>query len=429
MTTPSQSVRSSPAAASLLRQLGRALIEVELVTQNQWNQARRHVRGPDDWLTALAALKGLRAWWAPPGDSSPCLTDFQEKVIVRLVRQGRVSRLDRSLRRNSYLLLNALGRGGMGVVYQAWDLLRHRHVAIKEVLHPNAELLQRFLREADILARLDHPAIAGFLGLEKAHGVDLLVMEHIPGRTVYDHVAKLYRQGLQLSWRQAVAWAADALDALQHAHARGVVHRDVKPANLMVQEGTGRVKLIDLGLAKAATAPGSTLTMHGHPLGSHEYMPPEQWSNAARVGSAADVYGLGGVLVHMLTGMPPFPECNGLTDSWLAHSSAPRPSVRLQRPDVPAELDALIQRMMAIDPARRGTPRELKRLLGRLGGGKTAQAPEPILPALPATALPTLVGGRAMRVARAYRGGAGLGRAAVVLTRLWDRLRGCRAVY
>jgi serine/threonine protein kinase len=401
---------------------------VELVTPDQWNKASRHARGPEDWSNALAALKRLRAWWAPLGDSSPCLTDFQEKVIVKLVGQGRVNRLERHLRRNSYLLLNGLGRGGMGIVCQAWDLERQRHVAIKVVSDPDPEVRKRFLREAEILAALDHPAISHFVSLEKAHGVDLLVMEYIPGRTVHDHVAGLYQRGRQLSWRQAAAWAVDALDALQHAHERGVVHRDVKPANLMVQEGTGRVKLLDLGLAKVAIALGNTLTMHGRPLGSYEYMPPEQWSNSAGVGPSADLYGLGGVLMYMLTGRPPFSECAGLTESWLAHTTAPRPSIRRQRPDVPAELDALIQRMLDIDPARRGTPRELKELLGRLRGAKSSQAPEPILPVLPATPLPTLVTGGSTWVPRAPRRGSVLGRAAEVLAMLWGRLRECCGV-
>jgi serine/threonine protein kinase len=425
MTTAHQSA-PSPAASSLLRQLGQALIAVELVTPQQWNTARRHARGPEDWSTPLAALKRLRAWWAPPGDESPCLTDFQEKIIAKLVRQGRISRLERYLRRNSYLILGVLGRGGMGIVCQAWDLARRRPVAIKVVSDPHPEVRQRFLREADVLARLDHPGIARFLSLEQVHGVDLLVMEYLPGQTVYDHVAELHQQGRQLSWRQAAAWAVEVLDALEHAHERGVVHRDVKPANLMVEEGTGQVKLLDLGLAKA-TAPGNTLTMHGRPLGTQEYMPPEQWSSAGGVGPAADVYGLGGALVCMLTGQPPFPNCAELTASWLAHSTAPRPSVRRQRPDVPAELDALIQRMMDVDPARRGSPRELKELLGRLRGAKSSPAAEPIRPAPPAPPLPTLAAAGSTWVTRRRRPGSALGLAAEVLATLWGRLRECCA--
>jgi serine/threonine-protein kinase len=428
MTRTHQPVLPRTAPASLLRQLGQALIAAELVTPEQWAQARRRARGPEDWSTPLAVLKRLRAWWAPPGDESPCLTDFQERVIGKLVRQGRFSRLERILRRNSYLVLRVLGRGGMGIVCQAWDLVRRSHVAIKVVSDPHPEVQQRFLREADVLARLDHPGIARFLSLEKAHGVDLLVMEYIPGRTVHDHVAELQQQGRQLSWQQAVAWGVDALEALEHAHERGVVHRDVKPANLLVQEGTGRLKLLDLGLAKATTAPPSSLTMHGRPLGTHEYMPPEQWSNSAGVSGAADVYGLGGVLVHMLTGLPPFQNCAGLTESWMAHSTAPRPSVRRHRPDVPAALDALIQRMMDVDPARRGSAAELKAQLCRLRGTKTAQTPGPIRPVQPATPLPTVNAAGSTWVNRPHRQGSALGRAAQVLAILWGRLRECCAV-
>jgi serine/threonine-protein kinase len=417
MTSPA--IKPVPSCGAV----GQALIEAGLTTPQQWREAIQHAHGAEDWATAVAALKGLRAWWAPPEGPSPCLTDSMEKVIGKLVRQGRVNRLPRLLRRNDYLLLNGLGRGGMGVVWRAWDLARHRHVAIKVVTGPHPEVRQRFLREAGVLARLDHPSIVRFLSLEKAHGVDLLVMEYIPGQTVHDHVDELSKQGRQLSWRQAAAWAGDVLDALAHAHEQGVVHRDVKPGNLMVQEGTGRLKLLDLGLAKEATSPGTALTLHGRPMGTHEYMPPEQWSSAARVGPAADVYGLGGVLVFMLTGEPPFPGCAALTESWLAHSTAPRPSVCRHRPDVPAELDALIQRMMDVDLTHRGTPRELTTLLRRLPGATsgprnqvTVRASEPAV-----LAPPTKVPGPATSTSA-------LGRAAEALATIWGQLWRCCAV-
>ncbi len=416
-------VRPRERQGNLLRQLGRLLGELGAVRGEQWEQAVRSARGPDDWAAPLSALKRMRAGWAPPGDGPPCLTDFQHSAVVRLIRAGRLDLLSRHLRLNNYLILTELGRGGMGVVFKAWDFSRRRFVAVKVLRDKTDELRQRFRREALILARLHHPGIARLLSLEKAGRAELLVMEYVPGRTVHDHVKGLQQQGRALPWRWVAAWAIEALLALDHAHQCGVIHRDVKPGNLMVQGGKGQkpvLKLLDLGLAKLGAGDG--LTADDQVLGTCEYMPPEQWAGA-KVGPACDLYALGGTLFFMLTGRPPF-GANALAKLWMSHSAASRPSVRQLRPDVPPALDALVRRMMAIDAAGRGTPRQLagalRRLLAR-GRGAREAATRPPRP-LPARRPPVRVSEPTPLPVRTSRGPL-LASGWQLLLTIWRRLR------
>ena len=252
-----------------------------------------------------------------------------------------------------YEILEELGRGGFAVVYKAHDPGLKRDVALK-VLHPywsnDPSFADRFQREAQSAAGLHHPFIVTIYETGEAQGHLYIAMACLSGRTLDD----LLKAGGTLSLERALPILSQVAEALDYAHGRGVVHRDVKPANIMVQERGERVQatLLDFGLVKAME--GSTvLTSQGTLLGSPEYMAPEQADpeRAVQVGPAADRYAFGIVAYHTLTGRVPFP---GNTPGTLnAHEHKPVPPPRSLRPDLPEPVAQALLKMLAKAPADR----------------------------------------------------------------------------
>jgi serine/threonine protein kinase len=254
-----------------------------------------------------------------------------------------------------YEIKKELGRGGMGVVYLARNTLMGRDEVLKVMgprLTERPELLDRFLREIRAVARLRHPNIvtayhATRLGeslvfaMEYVEGLDLSKMVKAKGPFPVGHACYLIHQ---------------AALGLQHAHEEGMVHRDIKPGNLMLSRKGNRaiVKVLDFGLAKA-TREGSVdgeLTGVGQMLGTPAFMAPEQFRDAQQADIRADIYSLGCTLFYLLTGNPPF-QGTGLYDLFQAHHSMDAPTLNLVLPEVPAELGALVAKMMAKEPGRR----------------------------------------------------------------------------
>jgi serine/threonine-protein kinase len=245
-----------------------------------------------------------------------------------------------------------LGRGMMGVVYQARDPEQGRTVALKTVSldfalsDADAEAFKtRFLEEARTAARLSHPNIVVVheVGRDRATGTLFLALEHLAGRTL----AELAGGGRTLPWRDAVRLAAQVARALQHAHGQGVVHGDIKPANIMVLE-SGEARVLDFGVARTPASPrGAT----GRFCGTPAYMSPEQAAGQP-VDGRSDLFSLGCVLYVALTGRRPFDgETGPLILSRVLHAAADPPS-RLN-PAVPREVDGVVARAMAKDPAQR----------------------------------------------------------------------------
>ncbi|MFO0609934.1 MAG: protein kinase [Polyangiales bacterium] len=245
-----------------------------------------------------------------------------------------------------FVIERLAGAGGMGSVYRAHDLARDVPVALKVLAEASTHDL-RFAREAELLASLSHPHIVRYV----AHGATpsglrYLAMEWLEG---HDLAARLRDRGLRL--RDGVRLAAAAARALGYAHARGVVHRDVKPGNLFLVGGDpGAVRVIDFGIARAPWLSGATRT--GAVLGTPGYLAPEQARGAAEVGPAADVFALGCVLFELLTGRPPFvgEHAVAVLAKILAEDAPPAHDLS---PEAPPELDDLLARMLAKDPARR----------------------------------------------------------------------------
>jgi serine/threonine protein kinase len=251
-----------------------------------------------------------------------------------------------------YRVLGVVGAGGMGVVYKAVHRLMDRVVALKVIhrrLTDRPGLVARFRREVRAAARLTHPNIATAYDADRAGDTHFLVMEYVAGTSLDREVQ---RRG-PLPVREACHYARQAALGLQHAHERGMVHRDVKPANLLLTPA-GQVKVLDFGLAHVADGHDLTATPlpSGTVLGTPDYVAPEQARDPARADVRADVYGLGCTLYHLLTGRPPFPGGTPL-QKLLAHQECRPPVLTAARPDVPGALAAVVERMLAKDPARR----------------------------------------------------------------------------
>ena len=247
-----------------------------------------------------------------------------------------------------YELEELVGTGGMSSVYRAHDKLLERDVALK-VLHEeftaDGDYVERFRREARSVAQLSHPNIVTVIDRGAQGGKQFIVFEFVDGENLK---ARIERKG-PLPVREAVDIAREIGRALGFAHEHGLVHRDVKPQNVLLN-GDGETKVTDFGIARSQDVHGG-LTQTGTVMGTSDYISPEQ-ARGAHVDAQSDVYSLGAVLYEMLTGEVPFPGENFVSVA-LRHINEPTPSVRALRPDVPPRLDAAVQCAMGKDPRDR----------------------------------------------------------------------------
>jgi eukaryotic-like serine/threonine-protein kinase len=266
--------------------------------------------------------------------------------------------LEPGLRLGPYEVVDAIGRGGMGEVYRARDTRLGRTVAIKVLpahVATNADLKQRFEREARALATISHPHICPVFDVGAQDGLDYLVMEHLDGETL---AARLARGPLPLD--QALRCAIDVADALDQAHRRGIVHRDLKPGNIMLT--TRGAVLLDFGLAKrtvagavtgltAAGLPTAPQTAAGTILGTLQYMAPEQ-IQGKEADARSDIFGLGAVVYEMVTGIRAF-DGDSAADVVAAVLEREPPPLSTRQPVTPRSLDRVVKTCLAKDPERR----------------------------------------------------------------------------
>ena len=285
--------------------------------------------------------------------------------IIRLV--------GRTLVDDRYELRALAGSGGMADVFLAYDRVLDRDVALKLLKDRYAkddDFVERFRREARSAASLSSPFIVPVFDRgETEDGAYYIAMEYLPGGTLKDRIARAGR----LSPREAVEVAIQVAEALQTAHDRCVVHRDVKPGNVLLTK-SGHTKVTDFGIARAAEA--TTISGPGDILGSAKYMSPEQ-AAGGRVGPASDLYSLGVVLYEMLTGNVPFAVATP-ADVAAEHAKGPPRRPSEANAEVPEVLDALVMRLLSASPKdRHGGSAEVLGELGRVRSGLPPAAPSP----------------------------------------------------
>jgi hypothetical protein len=279
-----------------------------------------------------------------------------------------------------YELEQQVGSGGMSKVYRAHDRLLERTVALK-ILHEHYsqddEYVERFRREARAVAQLAHPNVVTVIDRGEHESRQYIVFEYVDG----ENLKQLVEREGPLPVRQIIELGLQVAHALASAHARGVVHRDVKPQNVLLSE-EGVPKVTDFGIARTSDVESVTLT--GTVMGTSEYISPEQ-ARGEPVDFRSDIYSLGVILFELCTGEVPYPGENPVSVA-MRHLHEPVPSVRAQRRDVPSRLEAAIRRAMAKDQEERFGSMdeliaELEASLRALGGGEeTIVLPAPVRP-------------------------------------------------
>ena len=279
-----------------------------------------------------------------------------------------------------YEIAKPIGRGGMGTVYEAVDHGTGRSVAVKTLaahLGDDPGLRKRFAAEIETLKSLQHPCIVQLLAFGEEDGQPYFAMELVRGRSL----EQMLRSGRTFDWRETVGIAIDITRALKSAHDHGVVHRDLKPANLLFPEepsADAAVKLADFGIARLFGS--SCHTMAGTIVGTAEYMAPEQ-ATGGPVDHRVDLYALGLVIYAMLTGRPPF-HGGEATDIIRRQRTEAPPRVSTRVAGIPTELDALIERLLAKEPAKRpASALAVGRMLASIATEVGAMPPEPAVPA------------------------------------------------
>jgi phosphate ABC transporter phosphate-binding protein len=296
---------------------------------------------------------------------------------------------------DKYKVLDLIGTGGMGHVFLCEHLLLQRLVAVKLLQRAAADAssggqaaaLERFVREARAVAALDHPNIVRVHDMERASGVPFMVMEYVDGASLH----RLVAQSGPLAADRAAHYARQAAAGLQHAHESGLIHRDVKPGNLLLDRA-GLVKLLDLGLARFlhdAVRDGNVSARYNDSqsiVGTADYMAPEQTFNATAVDIRSDVYSLGATLYYLLAGRAPF-EDEPLAQKLIAHQFREPAAIGSIRKDVPEALSAVLARMTAKDPAKRyQTPAEVVAALSPLARDLIPPPAAAEMPRLPPSA-------------------------------------------
>ncbi|MEC7565653.1 MAG: serine/threonine-protein kinase [Planctomycetota bacterium] len=270
------------------------------------------------------------------------LTKFQTQRLY----QGKY----KSLEYGNYRLIKAIGRGGMGTVYEAEHVRMKHRVAIKVIstkVTESEKTLRRFLREVEAAAKLSHPNVVAAIDADRANKKYYMVMELVEG----EDLGMIARRETILSVAEVLDYMTQAAVGLAYAHEQGIIHRDIKPHNMLLDR-EGVLKILDMGLVSLQRPEGAeddSLTQNNQIIGTVDYMSPEQAENIRNIDQRADIYSLGCSIYRLLVGHPPFPGESAI-QKLLAHRDHPIPSLRDQRDDIPELLDQVFQRMIAKNP-------------------------------------------------------------------------------
>jgi len=322
-------------SASVDTELGRLVVEQKLATQQEVEQC----------LSLLSKRED---------QSQQTLAEFLVEQGVVTLRQ--IERLKKSIEETrgqqipGYVILSKLGAGAMASVFKAKQVSLDRVVAIKVLpkkLSENPEYVERFYREGKAAAKLNHPNIVQAIDVGEVAGYHYFVMEYVEGHTLYDDLSA----GKVFSEAEGLRIVIQVARALEHAHSQGLIHRDVKPKNIMITPD-GQVKLADMGLARAASDAETAQAEAGRAYGTPYYISPEQIRGEVDIDFRADMYSLGATLYHLVTGRVPF---EGPTPTAVMHKHLKEPLVPPDHlnADLTAGLGEVVEVMMAKDRSRR----------------------------------------------------------------------------
>lgn len=318
--------------------VGRLVVEQGLATEDEVNQCFERVKSLREQQQSHLSLAEM-------------LVDADYVTKRQIARLRQIIEAERSGQKiPGYKILGKLGAGAMATVYKAKQISLDRTVAIK-VLPPkfasNPQFIERFYAEGRAAAQLNHPNIVQAFDVGRAGDLYYFVMEHVDGRTVYDDIVKHKR----FSEAEALDIIIQIAEALDHAHAKGLIHRDVKPKNVMITR-EGVAKLADMGLARAISDKEVAEAEAGKAFGTPYYISPEQIRGEKEIGPPADIYSLGATLYHMVTGSVPF---DGKNPSAVMHKHLKADLVAPDHvnPKLSAGISEVIEMMMAKNPAKR----------------------------------------------------------------------------
>jgi serine/threonine protein kinase len=330
-----------------------------------------------------AALERLHGRAFPPSPKALAVALIEEGVLTYFQAEQLLRGKWRGFSVGKYQILERIGSGGMGLVYLGEHKLMRRRVAIKVLpvdLAQEQWFLQQFYREAQAVASLDHPNIV------RAHDVDhdgplhFLVMEYVDGSSLHHIVAKFG----PLALTRAAHYISQAANGLQHAHDMGLVHRDIKPGNLLLSR-QGVVKILDLGLARLFQdrQVEAARNREKRMVGTDDYLAPEQIVDSDDVDGRADIYSLGATFYYLLTGQAPFQDAALDHHKLMWHVMRSPKAVREIRPDVPEAMAAVVARMMAKNPwDRYQKPEEVVEALAPWTGKRIPPPPAAEMPEL-----------------------------------------------
>ena len=365
-----------------LTELAEILIGCRVVSKAQWKAAAQPGADLDSILEHIASEPPH--WWDGKQPTPPGLTDYQQNIIRVRFQDNELDLLRRDLALNQFILLDKLGQGGQGEVFRARQLNPPRYAAVKTLIRETDIRRQRFEQEARAMMKIQHPSVAQFYLYERLRTADgeptneyLIAMELVNGIELHRLVL---REG-RVPWPFAVRWTIELLGGLAAIHRSGLIHRDVKPENVMIvgprpgpdvsPEDTA-AKLLDFGAVKTLDEPGDEKpALETMFVGTMEYAAPEQWTG--QLLQASDIYGLGGTLFVMLARRTPFHKRDRDRLAYMqSHLHDEVPDITRFNPDVPAEVNRLFKKMMAKDPDERGAAAELieefRKLLPRAAG-------------------------------------------------------------
>ena len=273
------------------------------------------------------------------------LSKFQAQRLC----QGKV----RSLQLGNYRLIKIIGRGGMGIVYEAEHKTMKHRVAIKMIsskVTANGSMLRRFFREVEVAAKLSHPNIVTAIDANQTGKKYYMVMELVQG----EDLGVIVQRETVLTVPEVIGYMTQAAVGLAYAHNQGIIHRDIKPHNMLL-DNDGVIKILDLGLVslqRPQSNDDDSITQHNQIIGTVDYMSPEQADDVHHVDQRADIYSLGCSIFRLLVGHPPFPK-SSIIQKLLSHRDDPIPSLHDFRDDIPELLDQIFRRMLAKNPDNR----------------------------------------------------------------------------